>query len=155
MPANHFCLLALADSPDDPIAPESQSLLLVDSITPNDNNLTHRNYHDLVSTFMRRFEEGFLVRNPLDVPIRAVLRLTDAKDLAERKWQVEVTPFGFDRPFELAPGKEVRVQLTVTLPEKGEVGEIEITQERVDLNIPELMGGLVVRLIDEQVPKPK
>jgi hypothetical protein len=35
------------------------------------------------------------------------------------------------------------------------VGEIEITQERVDLNIPELMGGLVVRLIDEQVQKPK
>jgi subtilisin family serine protease len=153
MLANHFCLLALADSPDDPIASESQSLLLVDSITPNDNNVTHRNYHDLVSTYMRRFNEGFLVRNPLDEPILAVLRLTDAKQLAERKWQVQVEPFGIDRPFELAPGKEVPAQLIVTLPDEGEVGEIEIIQERVDQNIPELMGGLMVRLVAEQKPE--
>lgn len=45
---NHFCLLAMIDSSQDPISTESKVKDVVDDITPTDNNVTHRNYRDLV-----------------------------------------------------------------------------------------------------------
>ena len=48
--ANHFCLTAMVESPQDPISPDSKGSFVVDNITPNDNNVTHRNYHNLSDT---------------------------------------------------------------------------------------------------------
>ena len=41
---NQLSLLAMIDSAQDPISPNSMVTLVVDDITPNDNNVTHRNY---------------------------------------------------------------------------------------------------------------
>lgn len=42
--ANHDRLLAMVYSAEDPISPASAATLVVDTITPHDNNMTHRNY---------------------------------------------------------------------------------------------------------------
>lgn len=44
VPSTHVRLLALVDSPQDPIAPSSRASLIVDDITPTDNNLAQRDY---------------------------------------------------------------------------------------------------------------
>ena len=155
MLASHFCLLAVTDSPDDPIAADSASRFVVDQITPNDNNITHRNYHDLESSVSRRFKERFLARNPTPKPILARLILRDAKELAARKWQVEISPYTWDKPFKLAAGETTEVTLVVTLPALGEEGVIEILQHRIDRDVPEVMGGLAIRLVAKPEPEQK
>ena len=75
------------------------------NITPRDNNVTHRNYHNLSDT--RSSEaRGFLVRNPTDVSIEAVLRLESPDG-----WQVELDRFGFDEPFVLSRTKKCSLPL--------------------------------------------
>jgi hypothetical protein len=137
--ANHFCLLAMADSPQDPISPGSKASFVVDGITPTDNNVTHRNYHDLSTDASDDFVERFFVRNPTDRRLRAVLRLH-----APPRWKVGLDHFGFDQPFELKPHQEVLVTARLALPAPGERGEITIHQERLDKR-PLLMGGLTYR----------
>ncbi|HEU0012175.1 MAG TPA: hypothetical protein VFQ45_00755 [Longimicrobium sp.] len=43
--SNHVCLLAMLDSPQDPLDPASQTELNVDVLTPNNKRITHRNTH--------------------------------------------------------------------------------------------------------------
>lgn len=64
--ANHFCLMAMIDSSQDPIPAGSRGMFVVDNITPTDNNVTHRNYSNLDTTRSRTFRDAFLVRNPFD-----------------------------------------------------------------------------------------
>lgn len=43
--SNHVCLLAMVDSPQDPLNPAAQTELNVDVLTPNNKRITHRNTH--------------------------------------------------------------------------------------------------------------
>ncbi len=138
---NHFCLLALADSPEDGIATSSKAGFVVDAITPSDNNITHRNYLNLIaaSPRTRSFTVPFFVRNPLDKPARFVLR-----PQAPRGWAVSLDQFALDKPFTVEPGKEVLVRARIRRPAGGQNGQVSIFQEQADPQAPKLVGGFSV-----------
>ena len=144
--ANHFCMLAIVDSPQDRVSAASRASTVVDDITPTDNNVTHRNYHNLESGD-RSASERFYVRNPTDRQLRVVLRAN-----APEGWLVELDKLAFDVPFNLAAGKEVLVTARVNTPMKGATGEVEIYQERLDGKKPRLMGGLTLGFTPKQPP---
>ncbi len=138
---NHFCLLAMADSPQDPISAASRATFVVDSITPNDNNVTHRNYVNLQTSTGTTFGQRFFVRNPYDRPIKARLRSAVPKG-----WRAEAEPFGLDRPFVLEARQQTLTSLRVTTPGPGSTAQVDITQEQVDGDSPRVMGGLSLNL---------
>ena len=86
--ANHFCLTAMIHSSQDPISPSSKGIFVVDQITPNDNNVTHRNYHNLSDGNDQGSPQSFFVRNPTDVAIETVLKLQ-----SEDRWPVRLDKF--------------------------------------------------------------
>jgi hypothetical protein len=138
---NHFCLLGMIDSPDDRIMPLSRPTIpadfVVDALTPTDNNVTHRNYHNLSTGGQNRFEEPFFVRNPLREQVQGMLRL-----LAPEGWRIELDTLGFSEPFRLQAGQEVLVTMRALLPEPNLSGEVTIIQERVDVRPAKPMGGV-------------
>jgi hypothetical protein len=138
---NHFCLLAMVDSSQDPISAQSKSSHVVDAITPNDNNVTHRNYKNLPTSASDTFDESFLVRNPYSESITAVLTL----DIPEG-WEVQLDNLFFDAPFDLGPQEEILVTMHVFTPAINVTGEVTITQTRIDTEIPVVMGGVTYRL---------
>jgi len=135
--SNHFCLLAMIDSPQDHISPSSRSRFVVDDITPNDNNISHRNYMNLETSRDMNFTEGFFVRNPTDEPVQAVLRLE-----APEGWKVTLDKFDFDKLVSLEPSEEVQISINVTLPELNQSGDVSIIQERIENQSSTVMGGL-------------
>ncbi len=139
--SNHFCLLAMIDSPQDRILPLSRPTVaadfVADALTPTDNNTTHRNYHNLSTTRSTRFAEGFLVRNPTNDAIRAALRL-----IAPQDWKIDIDALRFDEPFSLSPDQEILVPISVEIPEVNVSGAVTINQERVDVQPARVMGGL-------------
>ncbi len=145
---NHFCLLAIVTSPQDPVASTSTSSVIVDNITPTDNNVTHRNYQNLPTDTSDDFSERFFVRNPTNATLRAVLRVAGPENLA-----LEAQPFAFNRPFELKPRQEVLVTVRSTAPAPP-VGEITITQENLTTPKPSIMGGITYEFRSAQAPAP-
>jgi hypothetical protein len=147
MLANHFCLLAMVDSLQDPISAASKASSVVDFITPTDNNVTHRNYQDLSTDAADSFMERFFVRNPTRERIRTVLRLE-----APERWKVDLDHFGFGQPFYLEPGQEVLVTASMSLPAVGERGEITIVQDRFDGKKFVPLGAVTFGLAPKDVP---
>jgi subtilisin family serine protease len=135
--ANHFCLLGMISSPQDGISANSQATFVVDTITPTDNNVTHRNYHNLSSGGRSDFRESFFIRNPGYEPARAVLTLK-----APKGWEVQLDGAEFNSPFALDPAEEILATLTVQAPGIGQSGEIEIVQETTIGQITSY-GGLI------------
>ena len=139
--ANHFCLTAMIESSQDPISPASKSMFVVDNITPTDNNVTHRNYHNLSDSNGRDSARAFLIRNPFDTTIESVLRL-EAPD----NWFVRLDKLGFGDVFTLAPQEEVLV--TVVEVERGDQdGEFTIFQDRIEPRRTTVMGGVTFQFI--------
>jgi subtilisin family serine protease len=133
---NHFCLLAMVDSPQDPISPASKSSFFVDGITPNDNNITQRNYLNLATGAERSFTVQFFVRNPFETTLEAVLRST-----APVGWEVTADPINVEKPFELKPSQQTLVTLKIATPKVGDTGVVTLTQEDAHATI---LGGLSV-----------
>lgn len=147
---NHFCLLAMIDSPQDRILPESGVAIsfnefVVDQLTPNDNNVTHKNYINLSTTWNTSFESRFYVRNPLDMPIQAVLGV---RGLPEG-WKLESDVLDFNQPFVMQPGQEILVTAKVVTPELGLEGDVTIIQKRTDVDPSEIMGGITYHFYGE------
>jgi hypothetical protein len=137
---NHFCLLAMVDSPQDPVSAASRASSVVDNITPTDNNVTHRNYTDLSTSTDSDFSELFFVRNPTLVPVQARLTLTGPAN-----WRVNLDKLGFDTLFALAPQEQVLVRANIAAPGRRQTGELTITQEQVEAGGgTSVMGGLVM-----------
>lgn len=137
---NHFCLLAIVDSPQDPVSTASRASSVVDGITPTDNNVTHRNYQNLSTSTDSEFSELFFVRNPNGTPIQARLTLT-----APANWQVNLDRLGFNTPFPLGPQEQVLVRASVAAPGRRQKGELTITQEQVEAGGTRVMGGLTMQ----------
>ena len=142
----------MVDSPQDRVSPKSQpptaADFIVDSLTPRDNNVTHRNYQDLETSTSRRFSERFFVRNPTDEIIRTVLRLSSPAD-----FNVKLDRFPFNEPFTLKPGQEILVAATMVAPELNSEGEVSIIQELDDPR--RVMGGVTFRLRPTAVIEPR
>jgi hypothetical protein len=132
---NHFCLLAMVDSLDDPISDDSKAIFVADTITPTDNNVTHRNYHNLVSGPPQPFRQPFFVRNPTPERSRTVLHVS-----APKNWEVSLEPFAADQPFELEGGGEELATVTVQPPAVGATGEVTVIQEMYAGGEP-IIGG--------------
>jgi len=147
---NHFCMFALIDSPQDPISAASRASFVVDNITPNDNNATHRNYHDLPTTMADNgFVDRFFVRNPTTKAIRAVLNVN-----APRGWKIAADKISLGKPFPLKPRQQVLV--TVKILSKGsdfKQGEVTFTQLDVTSERPRVMGGLTYYVGNRRPPK--
>lgn len=149
MLANHFCLLAMVDSAQDGISSNSRSTFVVDSITPTDNNVTHRNYSNLDTARSSSFRDAFMVRNPLDRPIEVVLRAR-----LPRGWEFQSAPFALDQPFRLEPKQETMVTAMITAPGIGETADVVVTQELIDRERkPSVMGGLILSFRPNLVPQ--
>jgi len=135
--SNHFSLLAMVDSPQDPISSMSKGTLVVDDLTPRDNNVSYRNYMNLSTSRDRNFTEGFFVRNPINEPIQAVLTLEAPED-----WNIELDKFDSNEVFRLEPNQEVPVSINVILPELNQQGEVNIIEKRIKNQNSTVMGGL-------------
>ena len=143
--ADHFCLLAMIDSWQDTILPESRSApipsdFVVDILTPTDNNVTHRNYCNIITSRAAGFERRFVVRNPAVQPVQIILNV-DAPD----GWSIGVDTLAFNQPISLESGQEVFVTMKATLPKQNLSGDVTITQIRTDVRPPEVMGGVTYR----------
>lgn len=140
---SHFCLFAVIDSSDDQIDPQSKAIFAPDTITPNDNNVTHRNVN-LIDTGVREVRAfSFYVRNPFERPIRTVVRLALGDPELQSNWVIELEGIKLDEFFSLKPGEEKLVQVHVRVPEEGVTGEITFTQWLLDTasDRPEILGG--------------
>ena len=146
---NHHCLLVIIDSKQDPINPASKATLVVDKITPNDNNVTHRNVKVEDTSTSKSFSERFFVGNPTDQPVTVVLRLRAPLAL-EQDWTIELSELGFDSPFVLDQGQQILVTMEVIIPEFNQRGEVTIIQERVDTERPEVMGGMTYQFLSRE-----
>ena len=141
---NHFCLLAMVDSPQDPISQDSRTMNVVDQITPTDNNVTHRNYANLSVSPSAEVVETFLVRNPLDLPIDTYLVRR-----APLGWELDAIPYGFNNRFILQPGEEVLIKLRINAPSSiDKDNQVTITQMIADQKRP--LGGITLNFFSKQ-----
>ncbi|MBZ0286124.1 MAG: hypothetical protein K8I30_00815, partial [Anaerolineae bacterium] len=140
----HFCLFAVIDSAQDRVDPQSRTNFAPDTITPNDNNVTHRNV-SLIDTGVREIRDfSFYVRNPFERPIRTVVRYELANPEKQNKWVIKLEGITVDEPFTLEPGEERLVQVHAEVPETGVTGEVTFTQWLLDTasDRPEILGGM-------------
>jgi len=137
----HYCFLAIIDSDQDPVSPESTSLLVVDAVTPNDNNVTQRNVIMVDTTNAKSSEVPFYLRNPYDqgAPI-------ELKCDAPAGWAVFLDGESFPFVAELSAGQAVLKTLSVEIPDSATpTGDVVLMQTRTDTELPEIMGGLTCR----------
>jgi len=132
---NHFCLMAVVDSPQDPVSMRSRASTVVDDITPNDNNVTHRNYANLSSTRSDRFERAFFIRNPFSRDIQTEFHID-----APKGWNIATVPMRAGTSVKLAPGEERRIDIRIALPATEASGTITVTQWLLEEKRP--LGGL-------------
>jgi len=147
--ADHFCILVVVDSPDDPVAGGS---LVVDNVTPANNNVTHRNYAGLAPQPTGYYEAEFLVRNPNDEEATVELRV-DAPWAAAGDWSIELAGVESGEPLLFAASETRRATLRATPSRPGEATEIRVVQtttlgERVSY------GGITLRLSPERPESP-
>lgn len=150
--ANHFCLLAMVDAPQDRISADARAQPIVDAITPIDNNITHRNYAGLSSSRSERSEVSFIVRNPSDKDRGLAVLSANTPE----GWKLELNgPIKLGERFPLEPRQEMVVKVLVSPPSRGATAEIEIIQETFfDRNKQgPLRGGLVLSFAPEQKPE--
>lgn len=139
--AQHYCLLAIADSPQDPVAATSRSSLVPDFITPRDNNVTQRNLVLQPAVQNRRFRVPFFARNPSRKPMIAQFDVAVPQD-----WTARIS--GNDLPLQLTlqPQAERLLFLEAKLPDDQSTGEMVVVQSDVTGGASQRTGGLTVRV---------
>lgn len=152
--ANHYCLLAVTNADNDPVDPLSTGIFLADTITPNDNNITHRNYHNLDTSVADGGSFRFFVRNPTHRVIETWLELIVDPRLREL---VELKTEGFDwqKPFQMKPGEERLVTLHVYTQSKEVLGDIGVVQMTKGEKGAESLGGLTIGITNSKLQSEK
>lgn len=149
---NHYCLFAVADSAEDPIDLESENRFQIDSITPNDNNITHKNV-SLKPGKLDWLIQDFVVRNPFDWPIDFTIDLDDF-GLGQRGWKFEWDGWEPGKPLTFEPYEEKVFEMAFLPSEAMPEGQLSIAQnliENGERRVP--MGGLEIIVGDfEQQP---
>ena len=139
---NHYCLFAVIDSSQDPVDPDSRARLVIDAITPNDNNVTHRNIKVIASGNRPHPEERFYLRNPYDEPIYSWLRIPETEG---QEYDIEFENVLPLEPVYMEPGEEILVRVRLSMPSGG-AADVTFIQERIDSpEQPEVMGGMTYR----------
>lgn len=148
--ANHYCLFAVTDAANDPVDPLSKIRFTADSITPNDNNATHRNYTNLdTSNAVEGFFQ-FYIRNPLKFAVESWIEIDLDPSLKE---YVRYDVKGFipkERIF-MKAGEERLVGIYVNTTNKEVSGDIHVAQYYKGKESVELMGGLSIDVSNRSV----
>jgi hypothetical protein len=147
--ANHFCLLAVTNASNDPVATQSQALFLADTITPNDNNVTHRNYHNLDTSVLMSQFYPFFIRNPGEGVIRTFLALDVDKVLGQHV-RVHTEGFEFNTPIELKPGEERLVGVKIEVVDPKANGFVHIAQQQGEGRKINTLGGLSIEVFSSK-----
>lgn len=132
---NHFCLMAIVDSSQDPVADASTSSFIIDEITPNDNNVTQRNLK-VMPAAQPSDVQLFLVRNPSRKHVRA--KLTSTLPLG---WEIVADGPPFDEFFDLDPGQEFLVKAKVSPSSPDASGQVTIVQ-KTWIGDKKIVGGI-------------
>jgi len=152
--ANHYCLLAVTNADNDPVDPLSTGILLADSITPNDNNVTHRNYHNLDTSALSEGSFRFFVRNPTRRVIETWLELIVNPRLHELL-ELKTEGFEWQEPLRMKPGEEKLVTLHVYPQSKEVSGDIGIAQVTKGEKGTEVLGGLTIGVYNSKLQSEK
>lgn len=147
--ANHFCLLAVTSASNDPVAAQSQALFLADSITPNDNNVTHRNYHNLDTSVLFSEYYPFFIRNPGDRLIKTFLAL-ELDPVLEKQVRVHTEGFKFNEQITLKAGEERLVGVKIEVVDKNANGFVHIAQQQGEGRKIKTLGGLSIEVYNSK-----
>ncbi|TQV74500.1 S8 family serine peptidase [Exilibacterium tricleocarpae] len=152
--ANHYCLLAVTNADNDPVDSLSTGIFLADTLTPNDNNVTHRNYHNLDTSVAEGGSFRFFVRNPTRRVIETWLELIVDPRLQELVG-LQAEGFDWQKPFRMEAGAERLVTLHVYSQSKEAVGDIGVVQLIEGKKGAEVLGGLTIELINSDLQPEK
>lgn len=131
----HHCLFAVIDSPQDAVSAASRASLIPDVITPNDNNVTHKNVELQRSG---RSETRFFIRNPYNYPIYTRVILDPPT------FPIQVGGFVLNEPFLLAPGKDVLGYAFIGGAPSNWVGNVSLIQEILGEETNSILGGFTL-----------
>jgi hypothetical protein len=132
----HYCVFVVLDSTQDPV---DESNLVPDIVTPNNNNVTHRNLTLQDSTEGDSFTDGLFVRNPFRRPLRTELVVE-----APRGWKVEIEGIDRGQTFVLEPGSEKLLRYRIHPPRPGARGKVSFVQYAVSEKDRRVIGGYTV-----------
>jgi hypothetical protein len=133
----HHCLLAVVDSPQDPVSDASKGSRVVDWITPRDNNVTHKNVQLQNFDQDKDFSELIYIGNPFPKEIESLITYEGPKS-----WKVSLDKLGLNRPFRLNPHERVMVSVRVRVPRLHEQGKLTIFQKRIEGDENTVIGGI-------------
>lgn len=146
---NHFCLFTVIDSAQDPVTPVSRTNFVIDSITPTDNNVTHRNVRVEDTTTGRSFSERLFVRNPTNKSVQALLKLE-----APEGWKIKLDGLNFNKPFKLKPMQEILVTMKIIAPKLNTTGEVKVLQE-ILIDKQKVISGMTYTFKPKEIKPPK
>lgn len=139
----HHCLLAIIDSTEDRPGPKIRPTIsfdfVPDQLTPNDNNITHRNLRVLNTLSRRDVVERLYVRNPTKWTVESFLSFD-----APRGWKVSLKGQDVKKRVFLRPGEEHLIDVTITPPEPNAIGQVTVTQE-LSFDCRTVKGGMSFR----------
>ena len=140
----HHCLFAIIDSPQDPVSAASRASRIPDQITPNDNNVTHRNVALQDPTGGGTRSERFYARNPFDTAMVTRLRLQAPTNL-----QAVLKPMPFGQIFVLPPQAEMLFTVNVDVSDPQQGGTATILQDYLDGNgnLINVLGGFALQFV--------
>jgi subtilisin family serine protease len=140
---NHYCLMALMDSPDDRlITPAISGQLNMDLVTPYTNNATHRNVTIENVSMRSSFSERFFMTNPFKYPISARIRISNPGKVA----------YKFDNPgveqfITLKPNESKLIKLQLDAKGVKLNSELRVEQVRKQNNSEDVMGGITFKFV--------
>ncbi len=152
--ANHYCLLAVVNAANDPVHPISTGIFLADSITPNDNNVTHRNYHNLDTSESEEGSFRFFIRNPTERVISTWLNLDMNKELAELL-EIKTDGFDWEKAFRMKPGEERLVTLHIYAKSPKALGFVNVVQKSKGEKGETILGGLSIEVKNSKIQENK
>lgn len=144
---NHYCLMALVDSPQDPlVTPALASSLNMDQITPLFNNATHRNITIENTRNAQTFIERFFITNPGKTPIDVKIMTINPQKL-KYAFKGDITE---NTVIRLKSNETRLVELTVDTKGLNSPAELRVEQVQIIKEKSQVMGGITFRFGDQK-----
>lgn len=122
---NHYCLMALIDSPDDRlVTPAVRANLNMDNVTPFSNNATHRNITINNTRLGRNFSERFHITNPFNYPITIRINVLNPSKLSYKFEKDE-----FNQAVTLQPRETRLVAMEINAENLKDEAHLTVQQE--------------------------
>jgi hypothetical protein len=150
---HHFCVFAVLDSPQDLVGPKAHpptpNDFIPDSLTPRDNNVTHRNLHVEGLGGGSDFSDQFFVANPFDTDAIVILTVN-----APRDTKVALDGFRAGERRTMKPHEKVLV--TIKFAKPTTFAEISVVQQTFGGKEQQVVtGGFTYRFGTPKLPRPR